>query len=630
VDTALHPVRAFEDIETADPGLLGGKGASLVRMHSIGLPVPPGFIVSTEVCREYRRRPEVLDELWPDLVHALDTLAQTLGRSFGDPANPLLVSVRSGAPVSMPGMMDTILDIGLSGKTIEGVARRSGEAFAWETYGRLVRMYGTTVQGIPGGAFDQVRLDSPGADSQEIARRFEETYRRLVGDQFPQDPWVQLRGALEAVLRSWDSPRARRYRQFAAMDDSLGTAVIVQAMVFGNLDRQSGTGVAFTRNPSTGAEGVYGDFLQTAQGEDVVAGECDPLDITALARLVPEAYESLSQAAVALEREYADMCDIEFTVENGRFWLLQARSGQRTAIAAVRIALALVDEGVLDIGTAIHRIPPVAMIRLGDPVFDPEAHRTVLGRGLNASPGAVSGRLALNSRAAEELAEAGEDVILVRPFTSPDDISGFIAAAGVVTAHGGRTSHAAVVARGMNLPAVCGVPGLSFLEGGCSFDGTFVAEGHYLSIDGSTGEVYLGAIPRIAPPTDQRVDHLMSVCDSLRRVPVLVLEDSAPSWADGVWDRAAGRFVTEASELGNVADSREPLVIDIARSEDPQALLEAARGCEPTGGLYLHVDAHWPASMRQVPSLRVSGLVTDREGSQAARLMAATATDGVR
>jgi pyruvate,orthophosphate dikinase len=630
VQAALDLVRTFADIEVADPALLGGKGSSLVRMHSIGLPVPPGFIVSTELCREYRRRTEVLDDVWPDLVRALDELAKNLGRSFGDPLDPLLVSVRSGAPVSMPGMMDTILDLGLSEQTVEGLARKSGESFAWETYGRLVRMYGTIVKGIRGSEFDHLRLDSLDLDSHELARRFEAAYERLAGERFPQDPWVQLRGAVEAVLRSWDSPRARKYREFAGIDDSLGTAVIVQAMVFGNLDNQSGTGVAFTRDPSTGALGLYGDFLLSAQGEDVVAGEQDPIDIAALHHLLPDAHGALSRAAAALEREYTDMCDIEFTVENGRFWLLQARRGQRTAIAAVRIALALVDEGVVDIGIALHRIPPVAMVRLEDPVFDPDAQRTVLGLGLNASPGAAVGRLALTSRLAEEMAESGDDVILVRPFTSPDDISGFIAAAGVVTAHGGRTSHAAVVARGMNLPAVCGVPELRFVVGGCGFGDVIVAEGEFLSIDGSTGEVYLGAVPRVSPGNDGRVSRLLSVCDSLRRVPLLVTEDPPPSWADGGLDPSTAQVVTEAAGVELHSDSASPLVIDAGRSHDPQALLAAVRTLEMPGGLYLQVDSRWPASVREVPVARWAGLVTDAAGSGAARLIAATVIGEVK
>lgn len=628
MNTDLDAIRSFADIGTADPDLIGGKGASLVRMHLAGLPVPPGLIISTDVCREYRRRPEVLDDLWPDLIRGLDQLAEDVDKSFGDLTNPLLVSVRSGAPVSMPGMMDTILDIGLSKWTIEGIARRSGEQFAWDTYGRLIRMYGTTVKGIPGALFDQLQLDLRTIDSRKIADRFEIAYSRHVGEPFPQDPWVQLRGAVEAVLRSWDSARARKYRKFAAVDDELGTAVVVQAMVFGNLDGQSGTGVAFTRNPSTGTSGIYGDFLQGAQGEDVVAGEHDPSDISALRQIVPDAYVALSRAAAVLEREYADMCDIEFTVEGGRFWLLQARSGQRTAVAAVRIALALVDEGLLDIDAAIGRVPPIAMIRLDDLVFDPKTPHDVIGRGLNASPGAAVGRLALNSRLAEEMAEAGENVILVRPFTSPDDISGFIAAAGVVTAHGGRTSHAAVVARGMDLPAVCGIPGLAFLDGGCNFHDLFVAEGDFISIDGSLGVVYLGSVPRIPPPKDQRVDRLLSVCDSLRQIPVFVEGAPAPSWSDGVWDSDDAKIVREVPDLMMAEGSSAPLVIDIGQSEDPQALIGSVASLDVSGDLYLRVDAKWPASMRQLPTVPWNGLVTDEAGAGAARLIAATAAEG--
>lgn len=630
MSSPMPRVSEFGDIPHPDPSLLGGKGASLVRMRSLGLPVPPGFVVTTDVCRAYQDHPEVLDDVWPEVVAALGQLGGTLNRHFADPSTPLLVSVRSGAAVSMPGMMDTILDLGLCDRTMPGLAGFAGEAFARETYARLVRMYGTIVEGIGGAEFESARLASRSGSAGELADIYQSVFESAVGRAFPQDPWLQLRGAVEAVLRSWNSPRARKYRDFASLDHGLGTAVIVQAMVFGNMDQHSGTGVAFTRDPATGAKGVYGDFLLRAQGEDVVAGEHDPADIATLAELIPAAYDLLVEAVPRLEAAYADMCDIEFTVEKGRFWLLQARKGQRTAIASIRIALELVDEGVITLEEAMHRIAPVAMMRIGDPLIASDSPRILLGRGLNASPGAAVGRLALTSAQAEEWAASGEAVILARPFTSPDDIGGFIASRGVLTAHGGRTSHAAVVARGMDLPAVCGIKGLRFEDGCCEFPGGVVVEGDLVSMDGAAGEIYRGAMPLVQPGVDTRVERLLALCDERRALPILVQGD-VPSWADRSWDPVGVHAVCEVAELDDVLDDvgSARILVDPAASGDPRALLRAIQSLPPsTEEVYLRVGADWPAALRSVPAEPWAGIVAEPASASAARLIAAVLDGG--
>lgn len=647
-----NPVVSFAAGDPADVTGLGGKGASLARMQSLGLPVPPGLIISTDVCHRFTAEGAVPGDVWESVLEHLADVEAALGRRLGDEASPLLLSVRSGAPVSMPGMMDTILDIGISEQTLPAIAAAAGESFAWETYGRLIRMFGTAVTDIDGAAFETARLNlAAAADNKELVGAYLKVFEEQTGQAFPRDPADQLRQAVSAVFRSWNSPRADRYRRYAGISDGLGTAVVIQAMVFGNLDDRSGTGVAFTRDPATGARGLYGDFLLRAQGEDVVAGEADPDDIELLRREIPDAYEGLVAAVPVLEQAYGDMCDIEFTVESGRFWLLQVRRGQRTAHAAVRIALDLTDEGLVDLDDAVRRIPPASLIRIRDPQLGSVESRTALGRGLPASPGAAVGKAVFSSARAEELAGQGHDVILVRPYTSPDDISGFIAARGVVTAHGGRTSHAAVVARGMDLPAVCGVPGLSVAADRASFPGGEIREGDAISLDGSTGEVLLGELSLEDPPDDPRVRALLERCDSQRRVKVLVRETTGhdgadprgtdgapaehiefghPTWADGVLSEAGTAVVgdVEALEEALDDDTVERVVLDLGGGEDPVSLLKAAAEAVELGVAVLAlVDSRWPTSIRSLPKLPWAGMVAGDQGDWTARLLAAVSEE---
>ncbi|HJR19297.1 MAG TPA: pyruvate, phosphate dikinase, partial [Actinomycetota bacterium] len=529
-------VIAFDDADPADVARLGGKGASLVEMRRLGLPVPPGFIISTEVCRRFLRDGHIPDDVATSVDDHLAAVEAALGRRLGDPDAPLLVSVRSGAPVSMPGMMDTILDLGLCETTIGGLARASGdERFAWDCYVRLLLAYGTTVRGIDAATLSGLVATDAG-DLQRAASSLLVAIESGSGRPFPQDPRDQLREAIEAVFRSWESPRADRYRRYAGISDDLGTAVVVQAMVFGNRGDSSGTGVAFTRDPATGQPGPYGDFLAGAQGDDVVAGEHDVGSLEDCRAIAPQAYADLTRALTIVERDARDMSEIEFTVEDARLWVLQSRTGQRTARAAIRIATDLVDEGLIGVAEAIARIHPASLIHLRAPILDPAAAKTVLGRGVAASPGSAVGRVALDPQRAEEMAADGGDVILVRPFTSPDDVAGMIAARGIVTAHGGRTSHAAVVARGMDRPAVCGVDGLMVTAGEARFGDATVIEGDELSVDGTTGEIYRGALPLVAPEVDPRAERLLGWCDERRRILLLSEGDGAP-WADRTYDR---------------------------------------------------------------------------------------------
>jgi pyruvate,orthophosphate dikinase len=455
-------------------------------------------------------------------------------------------------------------------------------------------------------------------------------YTRATGREFPQDPGQQLRLAIEAVFHSWNSPRAQRYRAYAGIADGLGTAVVVQAMVFGNLDHHSGTGVAFTRDPASGAPGAYGDFLVHAQGEDVVAGEEDPADLDECRVVAPEAHAALCEAMPRLERAYADLCDIEFTVERGRLWVLQARPGQRTALASVRIALDLVDEGLIDLDEAMKRIPPSALIRVRDPILDPGAPRSLLGRGLGASPGAAVGRVALSAQAAEELARQGHDPVLVRTYTSPDDIAGFVAARGIVTARGGRTSHAAVVARGMDRPAVCGVQGLSVDDRAAVFATRTISEGEEISIDGALGEVYAGALPLLEPSQDARVHALLERCDARRRLPVFAMEGPAP-WADSALSAEGTARCRSVEELIAALDDDQVqrVLLDPAGAADPAGLLREAGAAGDAGvDLLLLVDQQWPASLRSLPRVPWKGIVAGERGDWAARLLAAVINTG--
>ena len=494
--------------------LLGGKGANLAEMTNLGLPVPPGFIITTEACRYYLEQgstPEGLDE---EIAAHLDQLESAMGRKLGDPADPLLVSVRSGAKFSMPGMMDTVLNIGLSDESVQGLAKQAGnERFAWDAYRRLIQMFGKTVLDIEGEHFEHaideakkakgVRndLDLDAADLQSLVETFKGIVKTQAGRDFPQDPREQLDLAIKAVFHSWNSPRAILYRRQERIPADLGTAVNVVAMVFGNLGMDSGTGVAFTRDPGTGAQGVYGDYLQNAQGEDVVAGIRNTVPLQDLEGIDKASYDQLMQIMQTLENHYRDLCDIEFTIERGKLWMLQTRVGKRTAAAAFRIATQLVDQGLIDMDEAVRRVSGEELARLMFPRFDTSGEVTKIATGISASPGAAVGKVVFDSARAVELAGQGEKVILVRRETNPDDLHGMIAAQGILTSRGGKTSHAAVVARGMGKTCVCGAEQLEVDTKAKKFTapgGITVSEGDVISIDGTSGVVYLGEIPVVA------------------------------------------------------------------------------------------------------------------------------------
>jgi pyruvate,orthophosphate dikinase len=537
--------------------LLGGKGANLAEMAALGIPVPPGFTITTEVCRYYYKNggkyPEGLTE---QVRQGMRFLEEATGRKFGDPENPLLVSVRSGAPVSMPGMMDTILNLGLNDKSVEGLASRTSPRFAYDAYRRLLSMYGSVVLGIKdevdpfGEAMEELKrerkassdLDLTAEDFRELVARYKEIIRRA-GKIFPQDPWEQLWGAIEAVVRSWMNERAKVYRRLYRIPEEMGTAVNVQAMVFGNLGNRSGTGVCFTRDPATGENRLYGEFLLNAQGEDVVAGirtpnpisksaKTDPSQIS-LEEAMPEVYRELLRIRDLLERHYRDMQDVEFTIEEGKLYILQTRSGKRTGFAAVRIAVEMAEEGLITEDEAILRIDPAEQLsQLLQPIFDPKAkaQAKVLARGLAAGPGAASGRIALSAAKAEEMAKEGP-VILVRHETSPDDIRGMAAAQGILTARGGLTSHAAVVARQIGKVAVVGCEALhiDYEKREVRVAGVTLKEGDWLSIDGTTGEVLLGKIP--TQPSEV-VQVLITKTLKPEEAPIYRLFEKLMSWAD--------------------------------------------------------------------------------------------------
>jgi pyruvate, orthophosphate dikinase len=555
--------------------LLGGKGAGLAEMTAIGVPVPAGFTVTTAACIEYvqngRKLPPGLEE---EIATHLEGLEKAAEKRFGDARDPLLVSVRSGAAVSMPGMMDTILNLGLNDESVEGLARATGnERFAWDAYRRLVQMYGNVVDAVDAHAFEQalaalkesrrVRddVDLRADDLRELVERFKEIYRDGTGSDFPQDPRVQLERAVRAVFDSWETPRAQVYRRANGIPDDLGTAVNVVQMVFGNKGEDSGTGVAFTRNPSTGEQGIWGEFLTNAQGEDVVAGIRTPLPITEMQDRLPEAFDQLVDTMRRLEERYREMQDIEFTVEEGKLYLLQTRSGKRTAQAALKIAVDMVEEGLISREEAVVRIDPKQLDQLLHPMIDPEADYEAAAKGLNASPGAATGKVVLDADTAEERGKAGEDVILVRWETNPDDIHGLLEARGILTAQGGMTSHAAVVARGMGKPCVAGCEGLSIdLERRkISLDGREVAEGGVITIDGGTGEVIVGEVELVPPQINEDFQRLLGWADDTRRLKVRANADTPQDAAKAREFGAEGIGLCRTEHMF-MAEDRLPLV----------------------------------------------------------------------
>jgi pyruvate,orthophosphate dikinase len=491
--------------------LLGGKGANLAEMTNLGLPVPPGFTITTDACRYYLEHQATPPDLAGQVTEHLTALEKAMGKTLGDPADPLLVSVRSGAAASMPGMMETVLNVGLNDDSVRGLAAQSGsERFAWDSYRRLIQMFGKTVLDIDGEHFehalDEVKkeqgtdldLDLDTEHLEDVVGRFKAIVREHTGRDFPQDPRRQMDLAINAVFDSWNSPRAILYRRRERIPGDAGTAVNIVAMVFGNLGMDSGTGVAFTRDPGSGEQGVYGDYLQNAQGEDVVAGIRNTVPLTQLEEIDKGAYDRLMEIMSRLESHYRDLCDIEFTVERNKLWMLQTRVGKRTAGAAFRIATQLVDEGLIDMDEAVRRVTGDQLAQLMFPRFVEGGDATQLTQGMNASPGAAVGKAVFSSETAVAEAQKGEKVILVRRETNPDDLSGMIAAQGVLTSRGGKTSHAAVVARGMGKTCVCGAEELQVDTKARQFtapDGSVVREGDMISIDGSTGRVWLGEVP---------------------------------------------------------------------------------------------------------------------------------------
>jgi pyruvate,orthophosphate dikinase len=538
--------------------LLGSKGANLAEMALLGIPVPPGFTITTEMCAVYYQTGgEFPPELEKQVKEAMAFVEKEMGAKFGDPSNPLLVSVRSGAAISMPGMMDTVLNLGLNDQTVVGLAKRTGnERFAWDSYRRFVQMYGDVVLGLKPEKKDEIdpfeaiidRLkeekgykydtDMTVEDLKYLVGEFKKLIKQRKGIDFPQDPWEQLWGAIRAVFRSWNNERAITYRRLNKIPDDLGTAVNVQAMVFGNMGDDSATGVAFTRDPATGEKVFYGEYLVNAQGEDVVAGirtpqpinketKTEPDQVT-LEEVMPEAYKTLVEIRDKLERHYKEMQDIEFTIQKGRLWMLQTRTGKRTAKAAIKIAVDMVKEGLIDKKTAIMRVSPEQLDQLLHPMFDPKAKKQVIAKGLPASPGAASGRVVFHADDAEEWNRRGEKVILVRLETSPEDVGGMHAAQGVLTARGGMTSHAAVVARGMGKTCVvgCGAIDVDYTKRQFTVGDLVVKEGDWISIDGSTGEVMLGQVPTVEPQLTGEFAELMSWVDEVRRLGVRTNADT--------------------------------------------------------------------------------------------------------
>lgn len=522
--------------------LLGGKGAGLAEMTNIGIPVPPGFTITTEVCRLYydndKRFPEGLEE---QVEENLRKLEEAMGAKFGDLENPLLVSVRSGAPISMPGMMDTILNLGLNDETVQGLIKRTNNPrFAYDAYRRFVQMFGNVVLGVPHPKFEelieakkrekgvQLDIELDADDWKDLVVKFKKLIKDETGQDFPEEPKQQLWMAIKAVFESWNNERAIIYRRIHDIPDDLGTAVNVQAMVFGNMGENSGTGVAFTRNPATGEKKVYGEFLINAQGEDVVAGIRTPQPIDELAEIMPEVYKQLMEVCEKLEKHYKDMQDIEFTVQEGKLYLLQTRTGKRTGLAAVKIAVDMVREGLIDEEEALLRVDPMALDQLLHPMIDPNAEVEVITKGLPASPGAAVGRVVFSAKDAEEWASNGEKVILVRPETSPEDIGGMHAAQGILTSRGGMTSHAAVVARGMGKPCVVGAGEILVDEGSREFrvGNIVVKEGDYITIDGSTGNVILGEAPLVEPQISGDFEILMKWADKYRKLGVRTNADT--------------------------------------------------------------------------------------------------------
>jgi pyruvate,orthophosphate dikinase len=591
----MKRVYLFEEGRADMRDLLGGKGANLAEMTTIGLPVPPGFTITTDVCRDYMRRGRLPDDLMDEVRDKLKVVEQRVGKRFGDPQNPLLVSVRSGAKFSMPGMMDTILNLGLNDETAQGMIRLTkNPRFVYDAYRRFIMMFGDVVMDVPKKRFEErfselkARLgvtqdtEVPADALQSLVEEFKQIVREH-GKEFPQDPWVQLEMAIEAVFRSWNNERAVVYREREKIPHDLGTACNVQAMVFGNMGDDSGTGVAFTRDPATGEKVLYGEFLPNAQGEDVVAGIRTPLPLSALRERMPEVYQQFLEIADRLERHYRDMMDLEFTIERGKLWMLQCRVGKRTGRAAVKIAVDMVHEGLIGRDEAVLRVSPSHLDQVLHPHLDERALATgeypLIAQGLGASPGAASGRAMFDARRAIECGKT-EPVILVRPETNPDDVGGMLASKGILTARGGITSHAAVVARGFGIPCVVGCEAISVDEENALFTvetetGTLtVREGDYISIDGNTGKVYLGNVPTQAPEMGAEMAQLLRWADQFRRLRVRANADTPHDAAKALEFGAEGIGLARTEHMF-FGEERLPIVQEMILARTPKERREA-------------------------------------------------------
>ena len=552
-------VYAFTEGDRDMKDLLGGKGANLAEMVKLGLPVPPGFTITTDACRAYLAAGESPETLDVEVTSHLRNVEQEMGKRLGDKNDPLLVSVRSGAKFSMPGMMETVLNIGLNDESVQGLAAQSGnERFAWDSYRRLIQMFGKTVQDIDGDKFADILhklqadkgysgdLDMTSDDLKHLVKEFKKVVKDETGEDFPQDPRKQLDLAVEAVFRSWNTERARLYRRRERIPNDLGTAVNVCTMVFGNMGETSGTGVCFTRDPSTGHSGVYGDYLVNAQGEDVVAGIRNTLSLADLERLDKKSYDELRGIMNKLETHYRDLCDIEFTIQQGKLWMLQTRVGKRTPAAAFRVATQLVDERLITSDEAVTRVTGDQLTSLLFPQFDKNAEKKVLTKGMPASPGAAVGEIVLNNEQAESRVAAGASVILVRRETNPDDLAGMVAASGVLTARGGKTSHAAVVARGMGRCCVVGAEDLAVDEEAGTVhvksQGVTLKAGDVVAIDGTTGEVFQGEVPVVDSPVMTYITHGLDAALSTG------LDADTEELV-----RAVDRILTQADEKRNLA-----------------------------------------------------------------------------
>ncbi|MEV0267027.1 pyruvate, phosphate dikinase [Streptomyces sp. NPDC050617] len=588
--------------------LLGGKGANLAEMTNLGLPVPPGFTITTEACKVYLDSGSEPEALCAEVSAHLDALERRMGKRLGQADDPLLVSVRSGAKFSMPGMMDTVLNIGLSDESVAGLAAQAGdERFAWDSYRRLIQMFGKTVLDVDGdlfeGALEDAKhakgaatdVDLDAADLEALVARFKEIVAKETGRDFPQEPREQMDLAVRAVFDSWNTERAKLYRRQERIPGDLGTAVNICSMVFGNLGPDSGTGVAFTRDPASGQQGVYGDYLQNAQGEDVVAGIRNTVPLAELEALDKASYDQLMQIMETLETHYKDLCDIEFTIERGRLWMLQTRVGKRTAGAAFRIATQLVDQGLIDEAEALQRVNGAQLAQLMFPRFDDGATARLLGRGIAASPGAAVGKAVFDSYTAVKWSRSGEKVILIRRETNPDDLNGMIAAEAILTSRGGKTSHAAVVARGMGKTCVCGAEELEVdtkRRRMTTPGGTVIEEGDTVSIDGSSGKVYLGEVPVVPSPVVEyfegrmhagaddaddlvkSVHRIMAYADRMRRLRVRANADNAEdaSRARRFGAQGIGLCRTEHMFLGERRELVEHLILADTEAEREEAL----------------------------------------------------------